>query len=84
MAGAAADGRYNFSHERRGTAIIFNNVDFKNAPKRVGSDVDMMFLRETFEHLGFDPDYDIFIYRNETTTGMIRALVDCEYQTLSM
>ena len=54
---------YNFLHDRRGTAIIINNVDFDKAPKREGSDVDMFMLYDAFSKLGFHCS-DIIMYRN--------------------
>lgn len=48
---------YNMKHERRGKAIIINNINFHRATgmsKRSGSDKDARGLEEIFQKLGFE------------------------------
>ncbi|XP_058065573.1 caspase-like [Anopheles bellator] len=44
---------YKMNHERRGVALIFNHVKFKNAPTRHGSNKDADDLKKALLALGF-------------------------------
>lgn len=48
---------YNFSHSRRGLALIIDNENFTSAsrlPSRQGSDKDLTSLGDMFNRLGFE------------------------------
>ncbi|XP_053678481.1 caspase-like [Anopheles nili] len=45
---------YDTKHAKRGIAVIFNQVNFKNLEKRNGSDKDCDSIHKTLIHLGFD------------------------------
>jgi hypothetical protein len=57
---------YNMSHEKRGTAIIFNNAIFDNPDfNLVGTENDRDNLKNTMECLGFDVKVYNDLKRNE-------------------
>lgn len=67
---------YNMSHPRRGKAVIFNhdtfNIDGINP--RLGSDVDVKNLVQTYESLGFQS----VVYNNLTFAEIKTEINNCE------
>ncbi len=70
---------YDFSHPRRGKAIIINNRNFDyrltNQKDRDGTDIDAQVLENTFVRLGFETER----VDNMTTIDMSIKLRECEF-----
>ncbi|XP_059148371.1 uncharacterized protein LOC131935747 [Physella acuta] len=64
------DDVYDFSHPRRGIAVIINNEKFQTEKDRDGSEVDARALQVTCEELGFD----VRVYVNKTAKQMMTLL----------
>ena len=64
---------YNFTHARRGVALIICNGKFvQPTADRPAAELDKQLLFKTCQILGF-ADHDIHAHSNLTSTGMILA-----------